>query len=153
MITRESNLNDFANMCVNIRAADAQEIMREGRCSCVAEALDFAIHNSAYHRAADVDGKLLAMWGVVGGRAGTVAYPWLYTTVAVNKHKLSFVRGVKAEVAHLRRRYPRMRVLIDAQYCGSVKLFTRMGFRASEPYPIRPGGALFRMMRLEASHG
>ena len=69
--------------------------------------------------------------------------PWCLTTYMVDKFPKTFYRESKNLKRLMLEQYPHIVGLCDAQYEGTVRWLTRLGFELTGPVPMGPNNAPF----------
>jgi hypothetical protein len=96
------------------------------------------------------EGEIAAMWGMGGDLLSDIGEPWLLTSPAVERVKVSFLRVVRTELAWMLARKRRLENHVAADYCRAIRLLEALGFTIEAPRPIGRHGALFRKFWIEA---
>jgi hypothetical protein len=92
-----------------------------------------------------VNGRVGAMWGVVGMALGQLGQPWLLTGPACRLiSPLLFARIYRQEALAMLDFFPRLENYVDASYGAAVRMLRLAGFWVDEPMPYGAKGALFR---------
>ncbi len=140
---READAADAERLASAIRTADALEIWRYTRTG-PADAARRAIATSAYRRSAEIDGDLVAVWGLVLYPEEGVGSPWAMTTSVVDRYPRAFLVGSRVAIAEMRSICPvRLEVDVDESYTKATRWLTRLGFMLVGPYPSTASGAPF----------
>lgn len=133
-----------------MRAADAAECRAAGRPD-LAGVVREAVALSAWSKAAWVDGKLAAIFGVrpLDGLMGQRGVPWLLGTDTLVQHRRMFVRQAPAYIAQMLRAYPHLINAVHAKNAQAVAWLQRAGFTLAPVAPYGPHGAPFHFFTLE----
>lgn len=105
--------------------------------------------NSHVRRTGFVDGEIAAVWGCAGVLLSPVGEMWLFTTPAVERVPMAFVKVARAEMSAI---LETKAVLVSsclATYVQSVRLWKMLGFEMGAPFPMGPEAKLFRRMVME----
>lgn len=99
----------------------------------------------------EIDGEVVAFWGYgVSSPLGECCYPWLLTTVAVEKHKYRFARGSIRVVEYLLSRYPRLSTMVDCRYHDAIGWLEWLGFNAHQSaVPVGSDKVPFLVMSIQ----
>lgn len=143
---RPALVTDLPRMARNLRAEDRCEITDLGLAP--RRALHMLFRESLFVRAAEVDGELAALWGLLGAMASDEANPWLFTAPPIERVPLAFFREASREVARMLATRRRLSVHVAAGYERSVRFWQMIGFRAGDPFAA-PTGAPFRELVME----
>lgn len=86
--------------------------------------------------------ELLAIWGVVPGKEGTLLTPspgvvWMLSGTAVERRRKTFWKASKQVVDWLRSEYPVLVNAVDARYERALRWAKKLGF---DVHPARPFG-------------
>lgn len=133
-------------LLLSMRKKDREEAANAGL--ALSRAVWRSYRGCVFAKAAFVDGEIAAVWGI-GGGLGSVGRPWLFTTPAVERAKMAFLRTARAEVADMLATYPRLLGVVDDAYVGALRLLQAIGFTLSEPFAYGRFGMPFREYRLE----
>lgn len=91
-----------------------------------------------------VDGEPAAMFGLAGDILSDEGAPWLATTPAIERIKVSFIRYGRMEVDLMLRSRPRLVNYVDARYDRAQRYLEALGFTLHPPEPFGPKGEMFR---------
>ncbi len=134
--TREHVVETAARM----READSAEAALLGSPGAL-ETVEAALDASAKTWACLSDGgEVLFVAGVVAAREG-VAYGWMLTTVAADRHPVGCCRGVVQCVREARKDWPVLVLAASPEHQGAVELVLRLG--ATPTGKILAGGRWF----------
>ena len=97
-----------------------------------------------------VDGKIAAMFGWCGTMLSDVGHPYLFTSAAVERAPVGFVKTYKRVVAEMLSVKACLVGHVAADYGSSCKLMQMVGFELSEPQKI--GTGMFREAKIWARH-
>lgn len=131
----------------SLRAGDRHEITCMGLSP--RKALWRSYRQSIRRRTGIVDGQIAACWGLGGGFLDDVGQPWLMTSPAIEKIKMSFAREARAEVHSMLEIYPRLEGYVAASYGQACGFLRFLGFELGNPIEIGAGRELFYMYRME----
>lgn len=127
----------------NLRQADADEITAAGfdpRGAVMA-----SWRRSWICRAALVDGRVAALWGVTGELLSGVGCPWLLTTAVCERvHPLRFARVYRDEALSMLALFQILENFVDVRYNAAVRMLQIAGFHLDEAKPYGLHGAPFR---------
>ena len=116
-------------------------------------ALRESYRQAIFRRTYFVDGEIAAMVGLCGALIGAEGEPYLVTTEAVTRAKVSFLREAKKTVGEMLAIKRRLVGEVAASYRGACRLLESLGFSLEPPRPIGPSGALFSRYTLEKGMG
>lgn len=96
-----------------------------------------------YRKTGLINGKVAAMWGVIGTPMSITGIPYLITGTEVTKiSPICFAKIYTKEVKQMKKLFPILESYVDANYHGAVRLLKITGFTLSKPIEIN--GFLFR---------
>lgn len=130
----------------HMREADRAEVI--GMSGDLDQAMRVTWNESMMTKAAILDGKVAAVWGVGGTALGGVGRPWMLTTPAFERLKFKAVRTAYSEVSKWLAIFPRLENHVDAAYRGACRFLEVLGFRLGEPTRL-PSGMMVRMFWME----
>jgi hypothetical protein len=141
---RPATVQDAVELAANLRPADRAEA--EGVYDDVIGGFAWTFRDSAEAWVAEVDGGIIAAWGLVdeGSLLVPVARPWCMTTPLVERHARHFARESRRIVSHWRQWRWRLHNCVDARYQVSVRWLEWLGFHVGEPWPDADRGLLWR---------
>lgn len=123
-------------MVDRLRPAHVAELAERGM--AVREALELGLRCSVAAWSALDDAEPVAMWGLAPASVlGDMAYPWLITTTATDRHKVRFWRECLRQTSRMRALYPVLTNEFDVRDAEACRLLARLGFRpvgAAEPF-------------------
>ena len=131
----------------SMRQKDKDEIHNLG--FTIKKALWRAYRNSIMCKAALVDAKVAAIWGLaIGLNPGVsplsdLGTPWLHTSAAIEALPVSFVRVAKRELAAMLSLRPELESYVAANYAEAVKFLRVLGFTVDKPEPVGLHGAAY----------
>ncbi len=92
------------------------------------------------------------MWGVCGPMLSDTGQPWLLTSPAIERVKVSFLRIAREELAAMLAVRRRLENYVAADYGRAIRLLEALGFTVEAPKPMGlKSGALFRKFWIERS--
>lgn len=101
------------------------------------KAIFIAYTRAVFRKTVLVNGRVAAMYGVVGTPLGLVGMPYLITgTVSEEVSPLTFARVYKQGVEEMSSIFSVLENYVDASYLGAVRLLKISGFSLSEPVQI-----------------
>jgi hypothetical protein len=140
LIVSEPVDSDVEDLAANMREADRREVFKYSAES-PREALLRAIDLSTLARVALVDGRVVAMWGLVAhSLMAGVGSPWCLTSNEVHGNRREFARRSRGYLEELLRVCPRMGVQVDAEYEVACRWLRRLGFSLA---PVEVNGHEF----------
>jgi len=126
----------------HIRTADEEEIIAAGFKPF--KAVWESYRYSLIPKAAFINGKIAAVWGVCGTPTGDIGQPWLLTTDEVyNISPLKFARIYQKEVVRMLAMFPYLENYVDSRYTSAIRLLDIIGFTIEAPEPYGDNGAMF----------
>ncbi|WP_208539341.1 hypothetical protein [Algihabitans albus] len=138
---RAARLSDAAELAPRLRPADRREVMASHGHRPL-QALIQSLRHSDLAWAGLIDGEVLALWG-----AGTTALlgrqgaPWLLAGRGLERHKRSFLRLSRENLARLQARYDYLENWVDARNTRSIRWLRWLGFTLE---PAAPHGRFGR---------
>lgn len=139
---RASEVADIYRLAANLRAGDADEVRALGLDP--AFAIRRSYRDAILRRTYFVDGELAAMSGLCGPLLADIGEPYLMTTPAAERAKVSFIRCARAAVDEMLAHRLRLEGHVAASYTQACRLLEVLGFTLSEARPFGSNGALFR---------
>lgn len=122
----------------NLRDADRKEIESFGMSAN--KGLWRSFKNGLMNKAAFIDGKLAAVWGVGGVYMGAKGQPWLMTTPEVKKiSPLRFARIYQREALDMLQMFEMLENYVAQEYNEAIRLLMICGFNVEEPEKIGQG--------------
>lgn len=124
------------DLAENLREGDLREV-RATKLSPF-EALLKSVQISIYSRAALVQGRVAALWGIAGvPLLSDIGSVWLMTSPQIEKVPFSLLRNARREVAKMRGFYPRLEGVVCADYPQALRFVEALGFQIQDgPEPI-----------------
>lgn len=144
-----SSIADVYRLAANMRAADARECTDMG--STPVKSVRNSFMNAILRQTAFVDGEIAAMAGLVGDVLTDVGYPFLFTTAAVERAPVAFVKAYLRVLAQFQKVKPILVTYVAADYASSIRLLKLAGFRIGDPQFA--GGGVFCEARKERADG
>lgn len=141
-------LSHLAELARTMRAEDRAEI--EGAGFHPKHIMFTLWKESAYRRAALVDGEVAACWGDAAGTLEPEAIMWLTTAPVIERVPFAFAREARREIQRLFETRLLLHADVAADYDRSLRFWAMLGFKIGEPRPLPPFGKLYREIRLEA---
>ena len=142
-----ARIEHLYELAETMRDADRMEILNLGY--PVKKALWRAYRNSIRCKAALVDAKVAAVWGLAIGLRRDVSplsdlgVPWLHTSSAIERIPVAFIKQAKAELAAMLAQRPKLESFVAADYAQAIKFIRLLGFTVEKPEPIGINGAPF----------
>lgn len=131
----------------SLRAGDHHEITCAGLSP--RKALWRSYRQSIVRRTGIVDGQIAACWGLGGETLSDVGQPWLLTSPAIERIKMSFAKEARKEVRAMLDLYPRLEGYVAASYGQACGFLRFLGFELGNPIEVGPNRELFYMYRME----
>lgn len=115
-----------------IRPEDLEEAIRLGLDP--KKSTFYAYRRAVYRKTALVNGKVAAMWGVIGTPLGNHGVPYLITgTEALKVSPMKFAKIYISELKTMNHLFPILQNYVDAQYKPAVRLLKIAGFTLEGP--------------------
>lgn len=137
-----SEVGDVYRLAANLRADDAAEVAALGYDPSVA--IRRSYRDGILRKTYFVDGELAAMSGLCGPLIADIGEPYLMTTPAAERAKVSFLRLARGAVREMLTHRLRLQGEVAASYVRACRLLEVLGFTLAPPRPLGPRGALFR---------
>lgn len=99
--------------------------------------------NSLFCHTCFVDDEPAAIFGLAGALLDDVGHPWLCTTPAIERIKLTFLRCARIEVEMMLEARPHLVNYVDQRYDRAQRFLRALGFTLHDPEPYGPKGELF----------
>lgn len=115
-------------------------------------ALHRAFLQSIYCRTALIDGKPVAMWGVVAGLMSETAYVWLVISDQIANIPLSITREAKAELSKIMEHYDELAATVLPDDDAAIRFAVYLGFHDSHDGPKLSRKAREREIRENPAH-
>ncbi len=131
----------------NLRPMDRAEI--EGRGYCVRHLMNQLYRQSLMKRAALLDDRVAAVWGLYGAMIADEGQPWLFTTPEVERRKMDFFRETRRQIEEMMMSKRRLSTCVLASYTQSTRFFSKLGFQIGEPNLMGVDGSPYCMMTRE----
>lgn len=130
-IVRESTLRDAIDMAPRLRDADYEELR-----ACLGDTMDpeevlrIGIEQSDDPRTVELDGKPIAIFGVVDVKEDTptVGCIWMLGTNQIKDIKGQFLRSCKEQLSYQEKPYEVLTNFVDARNVVHIKWLRWMGF-------------------------
>lgn len=103
---------------------------------------------SSIRRTVFVGGEIAAMWGCGGALLGTVGEAWLFTTHAVERVPLAFLKTARRGISSMLETRWTLISDVSADYERSIRFMMMLGFTVEAPRAIPPYGAMLRRLTL-----
>jgi hypothetical protein len=142
-----SRIGDVYRLARLMRPADRAEATALGLDPRVA--LRECFRQALLRRTYFVDGEIAAMVGLCGAMISDEGEPYLVTTPAVMRVKVSFLKEARKTVAEMLAMKRRLVGEVDASYSGACRLLEMIGFTLGAPHARGPRGDTFRTFTLE----
>ena len=94
---------------------------------------------SHHAKTALIDGKPVAMWGVVGSLLGDTAYVWLVLSDRICEMPLAVVKEARNALAVAAQSYPQIGATVLPDDERSVRFATFLGFEQADRIPVGDG--------------
>ena len=108
-----------------------------------------AYRGACYRRTCLVDDEVAAMWGLHGNLLGTTGHPYLITGEKVySVSQFTFARIYKQEVQIMRKMFPVLQNIVDADYPEAIRMLQLAGFSVSDEITEVTPDRWFRTFRM-----
>lgn len=125
-------------LCLSLREKDKQEARAAGLVPH--KALFYSYKNAFLRRSCLIDGRVAAMWGVVGSPLGILGQPYLVTgSLSETISPLVFSRIYIREVLVMKKYFSVLENYVDADYTEAVRLLEIAGFSLSDIITTKHG--------------
>lgn len=138
-------LKHIRELAANLRPGDRAELEASGR--PLRHLLIDIWMQTDKPRCALVDGKVAACWGVNGSLLASEGSPWLFTTPAVEKAPIRFLKQARAEVKLMLKDHHTLVSGVAADYTKAHRFFGLLGFSLGGEYVMGPDKKQFRELR------
>lgn len=140
-------LKHLRELAANLRPGDCAELMAPGQ--KVRHILHDIWVQSDEPRCALVDGKVAACWGVTTSLLATEGEPWLFTTAAVEKVPIRFLKQAQHEIKLMLKTHHSLVSAVASDYTRAIRFFQLLGFSVSDfEHKVGPEQKAFREIRL-----
>ena len=139
---------DLVALFTDMREGDFDEV--QAARGDVWRALKEAIQTSVFCKAAEVDGKLLALFGVapisfLNGEGS----PWLLGTTHLRKHRGFLMRESRRYLPSMLEIFPHLSNYVDARNVNSIRYLEALGFTMHAPAPHGTAGLPFHPFSMD----
>jgi len=132
-------------LAAGMRPDDELECRQAGYASAL-EAVRETVAASKEARTCTVDGRVLAIYGVIEESVVTGrGQLWLLTTTLVDTHKKTFVTYARLALLLMKQRWRTLIVPIGAEHRGALRLASRFSFTRGETFPDVSTGKPFML--------
>lgn len=139
---RPATLDDVPALAPQIREIDAREIHAMDHTT--EEGLRLSIADSRWAVVAEIDGRMLAVFGVADMTLlGGQGCPWLFTSELVERHPRRFFVASQAWLKAIQAEYWSLVVDCAAFHIRSIAWLKRLGLTVEPARPWGPRGELF----------
>lgn len=98
-----------------------------------------AYDRSLYTNTALVDGKVIAVWGVIGSYLGEEGRPWSIMSPETEKYPFKFKSFYSHELDKMLQLFPVLVDMVDIRHIKVLRMLKLMGFAFKEPAPFMDG--------------
>ena len=141
----KSVVGDCSELALSMRGDDRRECEASGLDAF--QSLTLSLARSNFATTARIDGRVLAMFGVVplGGTlvAPEAGWAWVLTSELVERHPREFYRESKRVLAEMVRRFPVLVNQVDGRYTRAHAWLKALGFAFHPAVPVGPSGLPF----------
>jgi hypothetical protein len=150
LFIRPARRGDAEDLAPRLRQEDLDEIAAGSGREPV-ESLRMAIGLSAVAWAAEIDGKLEALFGVAGLSAlGNEGIPWMLASPVATRDRRMFVREAKRYIPLMLDLYPILRNFVHEGNRKAVRWLEHAGFEVKPA--VRHGRGMFHPFEMRSSH-
>lgn len=137
-----STIEHTKELSETIRLPDRLEAERLGFTH--EEAILDSFNSAVIRKTCLVDGKVAAMFGVIGTLFGKIGVPYFITsTTADIVSPLVFARTYKREFNILKNYFESFENIVDSEYHGAIRLLKIVGFTIHKPRTLGPDEHMF----------
>ena len=142
---KSSEIGDVYKLAASLRENDARELVGMGGdpLKIIRANYRHGILRTSYF----VDGEIAAMTGLCGGALADEGLPYLFTTAAVEKVPISFLKEARAMVRRMLILRKTLTGYVAADYEGAMRLLTALGFDLGEREIWKTGVAFRKFTR------
>jgi hypothetical protein len=134
---------DVDYLLEHMREADRLEVTSAAGAD-LREVLETSIAWSPFCWAAELEGRLISIWGFVPeSMLGDTAIPWMLGTDDISRIPGALTRIAKGHIAQVRETYPLLVNHVDVRNTASWRWLKRLGFTLREPAPFGLEGLPF----------
>lgn len=127
-------------LAADMKEEDAETTILLG--STPYKALWKAYRTSLFKKAAFINGKIAAMWGVAGTYLGEKGYPWLLMSHAADEYPFRVAFCYRQELKKMLELFPVLEDWVHVGNTKSLRMLELMGFKMSSPQPLGKDGAM-----------
>jgi hypothetical protein len=139
---REVRDGDIDYLVEHMREADKLEVL--ALATDLREVLTTSIEASSHVWAAELEGRLISIWGFVPvSLIGNTAIPWMLGTDDISRIPSALTKIARGHIAEVRQIYPRLKNIVDVRNTYSWRWLKRLGFVMRDPVPMGRGGELY----------
>ncbi len=103
------------------------------------EVLLRAYNRSLYIKTALVNGKVIAVWGVLGSYLGETGRPWSIMSPNTEKYPFKVRSFYSHELDKMLQLFPVLIDMVDVRHTKVLRMLKLMGFTFEEPAPFMDG--------------
>lgn len=107
------------------------------------KALRQVYRQSLYSKAAFVNGKLVAVWGLLGTYLGEEGRPWSLMSDEITNYPYKVLSFYRKEMQEMLQLFPMLVDMVEIDNTKVLRTLKIMGFTFSEPQPYGKSGDLY----------
>lgn len=130
-VTRPARQVDVIEISDNIRKCDVEEVYAATGLD-ITTALIVSFNTSYHCWVTEVDGELVAIYGVTPTDHVRVGVPWMLATDNIYKHKKQLLRQSRDIVNQMQSVYPILTNCVDERNTKSIRYLKMLGFEFPE---------------------
>ncbi len=120
-----------------LKKIDKEDAYRFGECPI--EILIKAYKKSLYVKTAIIDGKIIAIWGVIGTYLGSLGRPWSIMLPDTEDYPFRVTSFYRQEIDKMLELFPILEDIVDVKHTKILRMLKIMGFTFGEPYKLNDG--------------
>lgn len=132
--TRQSHVDELLQELSTLNGEDAYRFGLDKK-----EIIYKACKRSIYIKTAILDGKVIAIWGVLGTYLGEVGRPWSLMSPDTEKYPFRFKSFYKHELDKMLQLFPTLVDMVDIKHEKALRMLKIMGFKLGKPEPFLNG--------------
>ena len=140
-------LKHLRELAANLRPGDCAELMAPG------QPLRHILHDiwikTDAPRCGLVDNKVAACWGLTNSLLSSEGEPWLFTTAAVEKVPIRFLKQARHELKMMLKYHHSLVSTVASDYTQAIRFLKLLGFSIdAKEYLLGPKQKAFRLIRM-----
>ncbi len=132
-----TQIEHIKELLKELKKINEEDAYRFGECPL--EILIKAYKKSLYVKTAVVDGKIIAIWGIVGNYLGAIGRPWSLMLPDTENYPFRVTSFYRQEVDKMLELFPVLEDIVDIRHTKILRMLKIMGFTFGEPQEMNDG--------------